>query len=226
LQNTYTKGSTFFRCCAWNFQLKKTHLYMHKSACLLLVSSAILLLSIASCSNDKPAEQVAEVKPDNPAKADFGGFESQVKWGEHLVTIGGCNDCHTPKKFGPQGMMPNDSLKLSGHVAGSPLPKIDRKMLQQNHLFASNDMTVYLGPWGVSYAANLTPDSTGIGAWKEEQFITAIRKGITKGLPGSRPMLPPMPWPGVAQIDSTDQEYSSCAFAPGKLGSAHTNGPA
>lgn len=171
---------------------------------LLPISSLMIMLSAASCSNDKPAEQQAEVKPTEPAKTDFGGYESQAKWGEHLVTIGGCNDCHTPKKFGPQGMTLNDSLKLSGHVAGAPMPKIDRKMLQENHLFASDDMTIYIGPWGVSYAANLTPDSTGIGAWTEEQFITAIRKGITKGLPGSRPMLPPMPWPGVAQMSDPE----------------------
>jgi hypothetical protein len=42
--------------------------------------------------------------------------------------------------------------------------------------------------------ANLTPDATGIGNWKEEQFIYALRNGKMKGLAGSRPMLPPMPW--------------------------------
>jgi cytochrome c553 len=25
---------------------------------------------------------------------NYGGFESQLKWGEHLVTITGCNTCH------------------------------------------------------------------------------------------------------------------------------------
>ncbi len=47
---------------------------------------------------------------------------------------------------------------------------------------------------GVSYTANLTPDSTGLLGWKEDQFIYAIREGKFKGLPGSRAMLPPMPW--------------------------------
>ena len=46
----------------------------------------------------------------------------------------------------------------------------------------------------LNYAANLTPDETGIGNWSFEQFTTAIRKGKYKGLEGSRPLLPPMPW--------------------------------
>src|SRR6266498_6117510 len=29
----------------------------------------------------------------------YGAYESQVKWGEHLVNICACNDCHTPKKW-------------------------------------------------------------------------------------------------------------------------------
>ena len=29
-----------------------------------------------------------------------------VKRGQYLVTIGGCNDCHTPLKMGPKGPEP------------------------------------------------------------------------------------------------------------------------
>ena len=60
-------------------------------------------------------------------------------------------------------------------------------------LFNMN-LTAFVGPWGLSYAANLTPDDTGIGAWTFENFLTAIRKGKYKGLEGSRDLLPPMPW--------------------------------
>jgi hypothetical protein len=44
---------------------------------------------------------------------NYGGFESQVKWEEHLVILGGCNDCHTPKKMTPTGPVPDESLTLS-----------------------------------------------------------------------------------------------------------------
>ena len=47
---------------------------------------------------------------------------------------------------------------------------------------------------GISYTANLTSDATGIGNWKEQQFMYAIREGKFKGLAGSRTLLPPMPW--------------------------------
>ena len=34
------------------------------------------------------------------------------------------------------------------------------------------------GPFGTVYSANITPDrETGIGAWTDEQIITAIRAG-------------------------------------------------
>ncbi len=56
------------------------------------------------------------------------------------------------------------------------------------------DLTNAVGPWGVSFAANISSDETGIGNWTEEQFLTALRKGKYKGMEGSRDLLPPMPW--------------------------------
>ncbi len=35
------------------------------------------------------------------ARPDYGGFESQLKWGEHLVSIARCNDCHAAGKINP-----------------------------------------------------------------------------------------------------------------------------
>jgi hypothetical protein len=127
-------------------------------------------------------------------KPQHGGFESQVKWGEHIVTVSACHDCHTPKKMGPMGPEDDSTSLLSGHPSSAPLPDIDRAMLESKGFAASNDFTSWVGPWGVSFSANLTSDSTGIGAWKEEQFFVAIREGKYKGLAGSRSLLPPMPW--------------------------------
>jgi hypothetical protein len=56
------------------------------------------------------------------------------------------------------------------------------------------DLTSCVGPWGISFAGNLTSDETGIGNWTEENFLRAIKKGKYKGLENSRPLLPPMPW--------------------------------
>jgi hypothetical protein len=148
----------------------------------LLLLSSIFLFS--QCSQQGADKQ----------KSNFGGFESQVKWGEHLVTIAGCNDCHTPKKMGPNGPEPDMSLMLSGHPAKMPPPDIDRKEVETKGLIVTNDLTSWVGPWGISFAANLTSDPTGIGNWQESNFITALREGKFKGIMTARPLMPPMPW--------------------------------
>lgn len=127
-------------------------------------------------------------------KNNFGGFESQVKWGEHLVTICACNDCHTPKKMTQNGPELDMSLMLSGHPSKLPPIDVDRKEVESKGLAVTNDLTTWAGPWGVSYAANITSDQTGIGNWQESNFITAIREGKYKGISSARPLMPPMPW--------------------------------
>lgn len=138
-------------------------------------------------------------------------FENQVKYGEHLVTVGGCGDCHTPKKMSPQGPVPDMDLAYSGHPSQMPIPDIDRKMAEAKGLGVTNTLTAWVGPWGVSYAANLTPDSTGIGNWKVDQFIYALRNGKHKGLPDARPILPPMPWETV-KLMSDDELKAMFAY--------------
>lgn len=128
------------------------------------------------------------------SKTNFGGFESQIKWGEHLVMVGGCEDCHTPKKMTPKGPVLDESLKLSGHPSGMPPPDVDRKEMESKGLSVTQDLTAWVGPWGISYAANLTPDETGIGLWQESSFMIALREGKYKGMRGGRNLLPPMPW--------------------------------
>lgn len=129
-----------------------------------------------------------------------------VTRGQYLVTVGGCHDCHSPKKFGPQGISLDDERLLSGHPAGSMLPPVDARALKPGHwvLFAG-DITAAVGPWGISYSANLTPDSTtGIGAWSEETFVKTLRTGKHLGQEGGRPILPPMPWQTIGQMTDED----------------------
>jgi hypothetical protein len=109
------------------------------------------------------------------------------------VTVAGCNDCHTPKVMTEHGPEPDPTRTLSGHNRNEALPPIEKNASKNWMLFNMN-LTAFVGPWGLSYAANLTPDDTGIGAWTFENFLTAIRKGKYKGLEGSRDLLPPMPW--------------------------------
>ena len=45
-----------------------------------------------------------------------------VARGKPLVTVAGCNDCHTPWKMGPDGPEPDMSRMLSGHPEQMELP--------------------------------------------------------------------------------------------------------
>ena len=142
-----------------------------------------------------------------PGTNDYHGFASQVKFGEHLVLIAGCNDCHTPKKMTARGPVLDTLLWLSGHPANMPGIEVDRLAMESKGLAVTMDLTEWVGPWGVSYAANLTPDGTGIGSWTEEQFFKVLREGKYHGLDDSRPILPPMPWEMIGQM--TDEEISA-----------------
>ncbi|HVZ56074.1 MAG TPA: hypothetical protein VG870_05400 [Chitinophagaceae bacterium] len=155
---------------------------------------AVLTAILASCTTPtpQPAPQ-AEISKD-----------SLVKRGEYLVQVMGCDDCHSPKQMGPQGPEVIADRRLSGYQAGRPLPKTDPASIQNGWVMFNSDLTASYGPWGVSFAANLTPDSTGIGVWTEEQFKKALREGKFKGLDNNRPLLPPMPWANFRHLTDVD----------------------
>lgn len=117
-----------------------------------------------------------------------------VKRGEYLVNVVGCDDCHSPKSMGPKGPEIIQELRFSGYPSTRPVQKADSNVVKQGWALFGPDLTSAVGPWGMSFAANITPHETGIGNWTEAQFFKAIREGKYKGLDNSRPLLPPMPW--------------------------------
>ena len=57
-------------------------------------------------------------------------------------------------------------------------------------------------PFGVITSSNITPDNdTGIGAWTDEQFDNAVRKGVAPD--GSR-LYPAMPYPSYTRMSRDD----------------------
>ena len=175
------------------------------SSIIIILLPAIFIFS--RCNQSQSDQTTTKKDTSQVANTAYGGFESREKWGAHLVSIGGCNDCHTPKKMGPQGPEDNMDLQLSGHPSQTPEPKVDRKDVETKGLIVTSGLTEWVGPWGISYTANLTPDSTGIGSWKEDQFIYALRHGKWMGLPEARNILPPMPWQEIGQM--TDDELKA-----------------
>lgn len=121
--------------------------------------------------------------------------------GKYLVALAGCSDCHTPLKLGPNGPEPDAARYLAGHPEDVKLPP---PPTQSGPWFASTaGMTAWAGPWGVSYASNLTPDTnTGLGIWTESMFIQAMRTGKHMGT--GRDILPPMPWRNFAGVSDDD----------------------
>jgi mono/diheme cytochrome c family protein len=96
--------------------------------------------------------------------------------GKYLVTLGGCNDCHTP-----------------GYFFGNP------DMLR---FLGGSDVGFELPGQGVFVGPNITPDKeTGIGTWTPEQIVTAIQTGIR---PDGRILAPIMPWHAFSELTADD----------------------
>jgi hypothetical protein len=172
-----------------------------------IVPAIILLLSasVFSCGSDEP--KTAESKDISTIRALE--HDELVQRGQYIVSTSGCNDCHSPKVFDASGMHVDSTKPLSGSPADLQLPPISASALKPgNWVLMAPNVTAFVGPWGVSYAANLTPDSTtGLGTWSREMFIKTLRTGKHMGLEGGRPIMPPMPWYEFAKM--TDEDLSA-----------------
>ena len=102
----------------------------------------------------------------------------QVERGKYLVTLGGCNDCHTPGYFFGK---PDAAKYLGGSDVGFAIPGLG----------------VFVGP-------NLTPDKqTGLGNWTKQQIVTALTTGK---LPDGRTLAPIMPWRAFSHLTKSDAQ--------------------
>ncbi|APG61038.1 c-type cytochrome [Christiangramia salexigens] len=160
---------------------------------------ATLSLLITTSCNDKnydkvPAEEVKMTKADS------------IKRGKYLVQTIGCHDCHSPKKMTERGPQEIPELALSGHPSNDTLPPFSMESVKNGYMLMSGDLTASIGPWGVSFAANLTSDETGLGNWTMAQWKTAMKEGKFKGQKNGRMILPPMPWENFGKLTEEDLE--------------------
>jgi mono/diheme cytochrome c family protein len=103
---------------------------------------------------------------------------AQIARGKYLVTLAGCNDCHTPGHFFGK---PDATRELAGSDVGFEVPGV-----------------------GVVAGPNLTPDNeTGLGRWTAQQIATAIRNGVR---PDGRVLSPVMPWPALSKLTQADTD--------------------
>lgn len=160
---------------------------------------APVLVTLVSCSQE-PKTQEKQTTEHHEMVDTL----SAVERGKYLVQAMGCEDCHSPKKMGALGPEFIEELRFSGYPADRPVSEPEVNALRKGWVLMGGDLTSAVGPWGHSFAANITSDPTGIGNWTEEAFIACMRSGKSKGLPSGRPLLPPMPWMGIAKLNDTD----------------------
>jgi len=102
--------------------------------------------------------------------------DSQIDRGKYLVTLGGCNDCHTP-----------------GYFFGKP---------DMAQYLGGSDVAFELPGLGAFPGRNITPDKeTGIGNWTLEQIVAAVQIG---NRPDGRALPPIMPWHEFANLTADD----------------------
>jgi hypothetical protein len=110
------------------------------------------------------------------------------------VTIIRRIDGHSSKYLGANGPEIDSLTMLSGYPSGSPVPAFPYGGVRKGYVIAKQDFSAVMGSWGTAFAANITPDGSGIGSWTEDHFRKAMKHGRYKGLDGARTLVPPMPW--------------------------------
>src|SRR6187401_2398344 len=105
--------------------------YMKTNLLILTIACAGVFFGTSGLSRKLWAKNA----PDAPASAP--AVDDAVARGKHLVRIGGCNDCHTPR-FMELGEKVPESEWLTGTALG------------------------WRGPWGTSYPMNLRKQ---LAAW-------------------------------------------------------------
>ncbi|HMI79330.1 MAG TPA: c-type cytochrome [Ferruginibacter sp.] len=157
---------------------------MRKTILSLTLITAAVAIMVISCNNNEPARTSATAISN----------DSLIKRGSYLVNAIGCDDCHSPKIMGSHGPEIIPELRFGGYPAKRPVAKVDTNVIKNGWVMLGPDLTNAVGPWGMSFAGNISSDETGIGTWSEKQFFKVLREGKFKGLDGSRDLLPPMPW--------------------------------
>lgn len=164
-----------------------------KKIILTIVTSLFALVLFIACGNQNQVPKATTISQD-----------SLISRGNYLVNITGCGDCHSPKIMTQYSPMPDTTKLLSGFNAANALPPLQIDAVKKGWALFNAEGTAMVSPLGVSFAANLTSDETGIGNWSFQQFKTAMTKGKWKGLENSRDLLPPMPWMNFKHMSEVD----------------------
>ncbi len=119
---------------------------------------------------------VSAIAASSMASAPVRADDDEIARGKYLVTLGGCNDCHT-----------------AGYRVGKP--DMARYLGGADFAFETPGLGFFVPP-------NLTPDkATGLGDWSREEIVTALQTGAR---PDGRILSPVMPWRNFASMTKQD----------------------
>lgn len=171
--------------------------YQHRVA--VLLACLWVAVAIAACSQP-PAEESAEPEAAE-TELSLRTELDPVERGRLLIHGGGCHDCHTTKL--PDGT-PDMTQMLGGHPESIVITEPFQFPEGSPWMVAANTtLTAWSGPWGVSFAPNLTSDPTGLRL-TQRNFVIALKTGSHLGT--ARPILPPMPWTEYRNLPEEDLE--------------------
>jgi hypothetical protein len=169
-----------------------------------VVLLTLLLITVTGCTSTK---STFEPQKESTTSAYVERYRLyRIERGKQLVSLGGCDKCHTPKIKTLFGTESDPERFLSGYPQGEPLPELpdsEPGTGEWENTFYTTDGTVWVGRWGVSFAANITPDpETGLGAWTEEQFIETFRG--TDHIGGGSTIRSSMPMQAYSQLSNEE----------------------
>jgi mono/diheme cytochrome c family protein len=113
--------------------------------------------------------------------------EELLARGEYLINITGCISCHTPPK--PEYNVADLSELTPEQLQSMSLRALETLDVENREL--AGGRVFPLGPAGVIFSRNLTPDDeTGLGTWTDEEIEIAIRIGVSKDGTRLHPLMP------------------------------------
>jgi len=154
---------------------------------LIIVSGLFLMIAGMATAQDDPTEE--PTGDENTAL---------IERGEYLAKIANCETCHTPfqEKYNNLAELTLEDLQTIAMREELALDKEERLM--------AGGRPFDLGPAGVMFTRNLTPDpETGLGEWTDEEIEIAIRTGISRD---GRQLHPLMPYTIFNQMADADMD--------------------
>lgn len=135
---------------------------------------------VPESTSDFPMNIIINTIPKKAKMKPMPSKDDKVNYGEYLLVMAGCFDCHTQQERGK----PVKGMDFAGGF------KFDMK---EN---------------GTAYSANITPHKeTGIGYWTKEKFVSTFKSFDAEQheiKPGMQQT--PMPWTMYATMDEYDLE--------------------